>query len=83
MNVPTLTDWNMSIRSDRKLPYDTLRGNLGLLEMTYHLGRSRLMRAVGGSDLNGMVFRLIWSDRFDVCCDLTILQLQQKKHAWN
>ena len=75
-----LTDGYVGIRSNGEFFHNTLRMNLGLPEVTPHLGRSCLMGPVGCSDLNGMVFRLIRSDGFDVRCDLAILQLQ-RKHA--
>ena len=75
MTAHVLTDWNVGVRSDRELFYNTLRRNTSLLEVTPHLSRSCLMRSVRGSNLDGMVFCLIRFDCFNVCCDLAILQL--------
>lgn len=80
MTMDILTIWNMSIWSDGELFHDALWGNPGLLEVTPHLSCSRLMRSVGGSNLNSMVLCLIKFELVDVRCDLAILQLQ-KKHG--
>ena len=69
----------MGIRSYWELFHNAFWGNPGLLKVTPHLCRSSLMRSVGCCNLDSMVFGLISSDRFDVCGDLAILQLQQKR----
>lgn len=79
MNMHVLTDWNVSVWSNGELFYNALRVDFRPPEMSLHLSRGRLMRPVGGSDLNSMILRLIRSDRFDVCCDLAILQLRRKR----
>ena len=75
-----LTNWYVSIRSNGELFHDTLRINFRLPEMPHHLSRSCLAGPVGSSNLDSMVFCLIRSDGFNVCCDLAILQLR-RKHA--
>ena len=80
MDVHIRTDWNVSIRSNRKLFHNTFRIDICFPEMPPHLSRSRPMRTVGSSDLDSMVLGLVRSNRFDICCDLAILYLQQK-HA--
>jgi len=81
MSVHALTDWDVGVWSNRKLFHNTLRVNLCLPKMTPHLSRGRLTGPVGSSNLDSMVLCLIRSDRFDVCCDLAILQLQQKTRS--
>ena len=75
MGVHVLTNWNVSIRSNRELFHNTLGMNLRLPEVAPHLSSSCLMRPVGSSDLDSMVLRLIRPDGFDICCDLAALQL--------
>lgn len=78
MGKEVLTDWNVSIRRHRELFHYLLWGNPSLAEMTQHLVRSRLVRLVGGSNLDSMVFGMISSNSSDVCSHLAVFELRQQ-----
>ncbi len=78
MAKEVLTNWNVSIRRHRELLHYLLWGNPSLAEMTQHLVCSRLVRLVGGSNLDSVVFGMISPNGSDVCSHLAVFELGQQ-----
>ena len=71
------TNGHMSVGSDGKLLNNTLGRNACFLEVPQHLVCRCLLGPVASSKLDCMIFGLVWSDKLDISCDLTVIQLQE------